>query len=158
MKIGLGKYTFFKGESWPWLQQFLVDDFLSLNLKLMKQSACWPLDWSQYLPNRLMFLSGWGQSLYFGIAVLASAHLAFLWLYSFVMKLSIATTPINDHQLIDISHCMIESIIYSFTLFGLVYYRLRHDKCAQLMAHINTNFKRRSAIGAIRLFEVFICI
>lgn len=149
MKISLGKYTIFKGESWPWRQHFQVDDFLSLNLELMKQSACWPLDWSRFLPAPLIFLSKWLQSLYFGIAVVASAHLAILWMYSFIMKLTIATSPIDNLQMIDISHCMIESIIYSFTLFTLVYYRVRHKKCAQLIAHIKDNFKRRSAIGKL---------
>lgn len=144
----------FKNGSWSWQKYFNVDNFLSLNIALMQHSACWPIDWHILRStNAATFV----QTLHFLMAIISAAHLAFLWLYTFVIKIYNARTPIDDNQLIDISHCLIESIIYSFTLYTLIYYRLRHGTCAQLIKHMNDNFKRRSAIGKfyIQIIKVY---
>lgn len=136
--------SIFKNSSWPWKRYFNVSNFMSLNIAFMKHSACWPIDYDGSIIARSAPIL---KTLHFFIAIIAAAHLAFLWLYTFVQKIYHARMPIDDSQLIDISHCLIESIIYSFTLYTLIYYRVRHRACANLIEHINDNFKRRSAIG-----------
>lgn len=147
MRISLGKYSIFKDESWPWNRHFDVDNFFSLLITLMKQAACWPIDWSFNLPKRISSFSKIVDRLYFGIALVSATHLALLWPYTFFMKIVTAPSPVTTEQLIDISHCLIESTLYMYTVYGLIYYRMRHAKCDELMKHINENFKRRSAIG-----------
>lgn len=129
----------------PWTREFSINkSYLALNKICMQQSACWPIDYTHYLPTVLSFLNRPLQLVFFTLTLAAGAQIAFLFFYSFVMKL---THPTPETTLTEISDCFIQSIIYTFSCILLVYYRLRHGKLVEMIDYMDANFRQRSAIG-----------
>lgn len=129
----------------PWTRHFTIArSYLALNITCMRQSACWPVSYAQYLPKSLAFLSRPLQWLFFIVTLAAGTQMAALFFYSFLTKLM---HPTADTTLTEISDCFIQGIIYTFSCILLVYYRCRHDKLAEMIRYMDEHFRQRSAIG-----------
>ena len=135
--------------AWTWLyrnpskwdQAFRVDNFLSLQIKLLEVFGLSTINFRPHLPKWLGFLSPILNALIY--LTLASSNVYLVVLFGYDAYRCFAT----DAPITQITNDLSMIIINSFSLFARAHFVVKDDECRQMADFVNKNFLFRSAPG-----------
>lgn len=137
----------FKDSTWNWKKDFSVPHLMSLQVSLMKINGQWPINFKNYLPKYLSFLSTPLVLLYFAFWCLLAFHIStFLFVTLFVKLKS------NNSTIPEITNVFIQSVIYGFAFYSTFHFQWYHKDMAKMVQFMTDNFKMRSARGLTNFY------
>lgn len=133
--VSLGKYSIFKDSTWPWKKSFSTDFLMATQVRLLKISGMWPVNWFYCL-----FVDFW------------IVQIAIYYYATFVIEL------MNQGSITDITDALTSAVIYSWVSFGAIYFQLYYKECERMIEYMKENFKMRSAMGKKKYIKKLIGI
>lgn len=120
-----------------WNPDYHVDDFMWYQTVLLKCTGMCYINFEDYLPLRLAFVSNILNWLIFGIISFVHLHVAILFIFEMM----------HTNELAVITNAIAMVIINSFAFYTLVYFKLNYKKYMRMVNYMNAAFWNRSAYG-----------
>lgn len=119
---------------------FKVKDWMEIPTLLLRLNGMCHVNFSQWLPLSLNFLSPLINFIIFFFITFGFIHVIVLFSYQIYFHES---DKVDDV----ITNAISQIIIYSFALFVLLYFQLKRKTYLNLCEYMNENFRQRSAHG-----------
>lgn len=139
----------FKDSTWKWQKDFRVDNLMAFQVSLMKIDGQWPINFKNYLPSFLSFLSKPLTLLYFSFWSFVALHICILFAINLGIKMNS-----DDATIPQITSLFIQSVIYGFAFYATIHFQWYHKQLAEIVNFMVDKFKMRSARGLSMLHFV----
>lgn len=146
-------FWFFKDSTWKWQIDFCVPNLMDVQVLLLQINGQWPIDFNNYLPTCLSFLSRPLVLLYYAFWSLLALHIGILFFITLIIKLNN-----DDSSIPEITNVFLQTVIYGFAFYCSIHFQWYHKDMAKMVDFMIENFKMRSARGSVFFCVCLICI
>lgn len=121
-----------------WKRKFSMQNYFTVHIIVLRMMGMWPIEYENYLPVNLHFLSKYLNILYFAFNFFSEF---------FIVICLIVTLFVHATNLDEFSNFFITALVYFFLLLIRVYFIWKHKEINILLQYFNRNARSRSALG-----------
>lgn len=121
-----------------WQRTFSMKNYFHAQVLVLKSIGLWPIEYENYLPEKLKFLSIYLNACFFAFN---------LTIDLFLTLCLIITVFTNGGSLDELAQYILASIVYFFMNFVRIYFTVKYRELRRLVEFLNANLLNRSAVG-----------